>query len=129
MRVLIADDHAPFRNSLRHILQNVEVVGEAANGIEVIKKTQELQPDLILMDVSMPILDGLRASEFVKTHYPSTKILMMSLHKFRELIDQAKKLGLQGYLLKEQIQETLSGAIDAMNQDETFYPDGISVDS
>jgi len=102
-RVLLADDHALFREGLRMILDSqadLEVVGEASDGLEAIVKTAELKPDLVLMDVQMPGCDGLEATRRIKQQRPDTVVVMLSVRGDDEILFQAIKNGAQGYLLK-----------------------------
>jgi len=81
--------------------QDVEIVGEASDGEDAVRQTATLAPELIIMDLSMPVLDGLSAAEIIKTYYPETRILMFSMHKLRDLIDIAKNSGMNGYVSKK----------------------------
>ncbi len=104
MRVLLADDHALFREGLAGIIAaqpDMEVVGEANDGLEAFVKAQELKPDLILMDVQMPGMDGLEATRQIKQALPETNIIMLTVRDDDEKLFEALKNGAQGYLLKE----------------------------
>lgn len=123
MRVLVADDYEAVRRSVRSILQpirGVEVCGEAANGQEAIRRTQELHPDLVLLDIGMPELDGLSAAKIIRMCSPETAIVFFSLNS--GLIDEAKEIGAAGYVLKENAVAELAGAICAVENHETFFP-------
>jgi DNA-binding NarL/FixJ family response regulator len=123
MRVLIVDDHLVVRKAVRDTIKDspeVEIVGEATDGNEALITTEQLRPDLIIMDVSMPVLDGLTAAEIIKTHYPETQILMFSMHKVQDFIDTAKRLGLSGYVQKED-GRALIDAIDAVRHHQTYF--------
>ena len=103
-RVLLADDHALFREGLAGIINaqpDFQVVGEASDGLEVFVKAQELKPDLILMDVQMPGMDGLEATRQIKQVLPATVIVMLTVRDDDEKLFQALKNGAQGYLLKD----------------------------
>jgi len=103
-RVLLADDHALFREGLAGIINaqpDFRVVGEASDGLEVFVKAQELKPDLILMDVQMPGMDGLEATRQIKQVLPATVIVMLTVRDDDEKLFQALKNGAQGYLLKD----------------------------
>ena len=124
MRVLIVDDFSGMRKAVRESLRDspqIEIVGEAANGEQALAETSKLRPDLIIMDVSMPLLDGLTAAEIITKHYPETQILMFSTHKVEDFIDTAKRLGLSGYVQKED-PFALIDAIDAVRQHRTYFP-------
>ncbi|MDL1912789.1 response regulator transcription factor [Chloroflexi bacterium CFX6] len=104
MRVLLADDHALFREGLAGIIASqpdMQVVGEANDGLEAFVKAQELKPDLILMDVQMPGMDGLEATRQIKQVLPETIIVVLTVRDDDEKLFEALKNGAQGYLLKE----------------------------
>jgi len=103
-RVLLADDHALFREGLAGIIAaqpDMEVVGEASDGLEAMVKAQELRPDLVLMDVQMPGMDGLIATRQIKQILPQTTIVMLTVRDDDEKLLEALKGGAQGYLLKD----------------------------
>ncbi|OJX38226.1 MAG: DNA-binding response regulator [Chloroflexi bacterium 44-23] len=103
IRVLLVDDHALFREGLGMIISNqpdMEVVGEAGDGLEGVVKAAELKPDLILMDIQMPGMDGVEATQLIKREVPSTTIVMLTVRDDEEKLFQAIKNGAQGYLLK-----------------------------
>jgi DNA-binding NarL/FixJ family response regulator len=125
MRTLIVDDHAAVRRGVRSAIedcQDVEIVGEASDGEDAVRQTATLAPELIIMDLSMPVLDGLSAAEIIKTYYPETRILMFSMHKLRDLIDIAKNLGLNGYVSKEDDGPSLRKAVDAVQHNQDYFP-------
>jgi len=104
MRVLLADDHALFREGLAGIIASqpdMQVVGEANDGLEAFVKAQELKPDLILIDVQMPGMDGLEATRKIKAVLPETRIVVLTVRDDNEKLFEALKNGAQGYLLKE----------------------------
>jgi DNA-binding NarL/FixJ family response regulator len=118
VRVLLADDHSLFREGLANILDaqsDFEVVGEAADGLEVIVKAQELKPDLILMDISMPGCDGLEATQKIKAELPEVTIVVLTVRDEDEKLFNAIKNGAQGYILKSvrstQLVSMLRGAM------------------
>jgi len=102
VRILIADDHALFRDGLRSLLeaQGHEVVGEARNGRQAIELAAKLRPDLVLMDVSMPELDGVAATKQLTAEHPNIKVVMLTASEHNETLFEAIKAGAQGYLLK-----------------------------
>lgn len=102
MRILIADDHALFRDGLRSLLQveGHEVVGEARNGLEAIELARSLGPDIVLMDVSMPELDGIGATRRLTAEMPGTKVVILTASEDDAQLFDAIKAGAQGYLLK-----------------------------
>ncbi|MEY2820207.1 MAG: hypothetical protein RL275_3670 [Chloroflexota bacterium] len=118
VRVLLADDHALFREGLAGIIRaqpDMQVVGEANDGLEAFVKAQELKPDLILMDVQMPGMDGIEAVKQIKQILPDTIIVMLTVRGDDDMLFEALKNGAQGYLLKEirsqALLEMLCGAL------------------
>ncbi|MEJ2707562.1 MAG: response regulator transcription factor [Anaerolineales bacterium] len=118
IRVLLADDHDLFREGLAGIIdaqEDMQVVGEAYDGLEVIVKAEELKPDLILMDIQMPGCDGLEATLKIKKELPETTIVMLTVRDDEEKLFDAIRYGAQGYLLKSirsrELLEMLRGAV------------------
>jgi len=104
IRLLLADDHKLFRDGLRSMLdghKGIEIVAEASDGIAVTKLAGELHPDIILMDVSMPDLNGIEATRKISAEHPTIKIIMLSMHSDRRYITEALRAGARGYLLKD----------------------------
>lgn len=104
IRILIADDQRLFRQSLKYLIEQereIKVVGEAANGQDAFTLAQEVNPDIVLMDVDMPKLDGINATRLILEHKPNTKILMLSVHDDDERIISAIQNGALGYILKD----------------------------
>jgi DNA-binding NarL/FixJ family response regulator len=123
VRVLIADDQAVFRRGLYVVLateDNIEVVAEAENGEEAIAKTEELAPDVVLMDVRMPRVNGIEAARQIREISPSTKILMLTVSDEEDDLYQAIKAGANGYLLKEISVEEVAEAIRAVAQGQSL---------
>ena len=103
LRILLAEDHSVVRSGLRTIIsteKDMEVVGEADDGVEVVAKAQELQPDLILMDIGLPGLGGLEATRMIKNNLPAVKILILTIHESEECLFHALNVGADGYLTK-----------------------------
>lgn len=118
IRVLLVDDHHLFRDGLARILNSqidFEVVGEATNGLEAFAETQKLKPDLVLMDVTMPVCDGLEATQRIKREFPEVTIVMLTVSDENEKLFEAIRNGAQGYLLKsirrEEMLSLLQGAV------------------
>jgi two-component system NarL family response regulator len=123
IRVLIADDQALFRRGLYVVLgteDNIEVVAEAENGEEAIAKAQELAPDVVLMDVRMPRVNGIDAARQISMDVPSTKILMLTVSDEEDDLYEAIKAGANGYLLKEISVEEVAEAIRAVVQGQSL---------
>jgi DNA-binding NarL/FixJ family response regulator len=124
IRVLIADDHALVREGIGALLRlqqnDIEVVGEASDGIEAIEKAAKLRPDIVLMDISMPRLGGLEATIELKKSNPEIKIIVLTQYDDREYISRFLKAGVSGYLLKKAVGSELINAIKAVSRGE-FY--------
>jgi DNA-binding NarL/FixJ family response regulator len=123
IRILIVDDHAIVRAGIRALLQlypDFEVVGEAADGHEAILQTRRLQPDIVLMDIGMPGMDGLAATREIVRVAPRTRVLILSQHENREYVMPALRAGASGYVLKRAPDETLIRAILAVHAGETY---------
>jgi DNA-binding NarL/FixJ family response regulator len=117
VRVLLVDDHALVRAGLRSLLQDVpgiEVVAEAGNGRDALRLIEELHPEVVLMDISMPVLNGFEAARRVVTEHPQTRVLMISMHADEQYISQAFAAGAMGYLLKSAEPDELQAALDAI---------------
>lgn len=125
LRTLIVDDSAAIRRILRAVLNGyhgVEVIGEATNGEEALQRVETLAPDFIIMDVCMPVLDGLSAAECVKRNRPETGILIFSAHRIRGLVENAKNMGLAGFVCKDEGGQALLSAVDAVIDNRTYFP-------
>ena len=125
LRVLVVDDHESVRRGVCAILDshdNLEVCGEAANGTDALEKANALHPQLIVMDISMPGMDGISASREILKLYPQTEIIVLSMHNSKQLIEAARKIGVRGYVTKGQAGSTLLEAVDAAVQHRDFFP-------
>lgn len=120
MRILIADDHALFRDGLRSLLlaQGHEVIGEAKNGKEAIELARKLQPDLLLMDLQMPELDGIAATRLITAEMPSLKVVILTASEAEEKLFDAIKSGAQGYLLKNLEADTFFELLERAHRGE-----------
>ncbi|MFA8343127.1 MAG: response regulator [Rhodothermaceae bacterium] len=124
LKVLIADDHSVLRESLKSALEfdeNIEIVGEAEDGIDAIEKTEALKPDIVLMDINMPFLDGINASQEIKERSPDTKILILTMHENKQYIFSALSAGIEGYLLKMSNLKKVITAINALANGDTYF--------
>lgn len=126
IRVLLADDHTLFREGVRLLLErtgDVEVVGEAANGKEALALARSLRPDLVVMDISMPGLNGLDTTRCLRRELPSVQVLMLTMHAGDNYFFQTFQAGASGYVLKEAAGMDLLVAIKAVHQGGAFiYP-------
>jgi len=114
VRVLIADDHRLFAEALRAILsadERIEVVGLAADGEEAVRRADELHPDVVLMDISMPGVDGIEATRRIRTSQPDSQVLIVTGSDARQDVDAARTAGAAGYVTKDRIAAELIGAI------------------
>lgn len=129
LKVLIADDHGVVRKGLRLLLEEypeLEVVGEAANGRDVVKLAAELSPAVILMDVAMPLLNGIEAAEQVRKVNRDIGIIMLTMHADESYVLRALNAGVKGYLLKESAEEDLLRAVKAVSQGKPFFSPAIT---
>lgn len=122
LRVLIADDHAGIRRSLRSLVlshREWDVCGEAADGVQAVERTKELHPDLILMDVSMPRMNGIEAASKIHQEFPKTEILIVTQYDTPEMARLAEEAGAEGYIPKSEIWNSLVPAIESANRKRT----------
>jgi DNA-binding NarL/FixJ family response regulator len=132
LRILLADDHETVRTGLRVILNaqaDMEVVGEAADGQAVIQKTEELQPDVVLMDVSMPRLNGLQATKALRERVPAVKILTLTRHGDVAYLHQLLEAGASGYVLKQSRAAEVLQAIRAVASGGTYIDSAMTADA
>ncbi len=127
--ILIADDHDIIREGIKNILRDslgYEIVGEAADGEEVVTAVKKLKPDILLLDISMPKISGLEVIEQVHYVSPKTKILIITVHKAHTYILKAFKAGAKGYLHKENAGEDLLFALDKISRGGTYLSSTVS---
>lgn len=123
IRVLVADDHALFREGIRLILESdesVEIVGEAADGRQATAAARALMPDVVLMDVTMPEMDGLEATRQIKAKYSQIQVLILTMHRSDEYFFEMLKAGASGYILKGAKTSELIDAVRAVCQGEVY---------
>jgi len=121
--ILLADDHTIFRKGIRKIIEEIEgltICGEAKDGLELLELLKTTQPDLIIMDISMPNLRGLEATEEIKRLYPEIKILLLTMHKKKSFVQMGFKAGADGFLLKEDADSELYRAIESLKKGEKY---------
>ncbi len=122
-RILITDDHAIVRTGLRTLLQSepsLELVGEAAGGYEAIDLVAETSPDILLLDLSMPDLDGIAVTKKLKPKYPELRILILTIHEDKALVREAIKAGASGYILKRAAESELVSAINVLMRGDMY---------
>jgi DNA-binding NarL/FixJ family response regulator len=129
IRVLIVDDHAILRDGIRSLLDRQEgigVVGEASNGCEALARIEELQPDIVLMDVAMPVMDGLEATRRVKEEHPEIKVLILTQHDSQEYVAPLLQAGASGYVLKRSGGREVVTAIRQVYEEGAFLEPGVA---
>jgi two-component system, NarL family, response regulator NreC len=129
LRILLADDHIVVRTGLRALLErqpNLEVVGETENGRETVELAASLGPDVVVMDVAMPVLNGIEATKTIVTQRPATAVVILSMHADESYVMRALKAGARGYLLKDSAAADLISAIQAVSQNKSFFSPKVS---
>jgi len=125
IRLVLADDHRMLRDGLRRSMEEAgfDVVGEAGNGEEAVRVTEELQPDVVLMDVSMPVLDGVAAARLVRQRVPACQVVMLTMHADADVMTRAIQAGAVGYLVKDCSTEEVAAAVRlAVNGEGALSP-------
>ena len=123
VRVIVADDHHLVRQGIRMLLEkadDLEVVGEAENGLEAVELVESLAPDIAVIDISMPRLNGIQATEQIHARQPQTQVVMLSMHADDAMVRQALRRGARGYVLKRAVGEELLLAVRAAMKGETY---------
>ena len=126
---LLADDHDLMRQGIRSLLEsnpNFEICGEAGNGLEAVDKAIELRPDVVVLDVSMPGIDGLEAARQIRRHLPNTKVLIFTVDDTAQMVRDMFDAGAHGYVLKSEASTHLIAAIEAVAQNDLYFSSGIS---
>lgn len=127
IRLLLADDHPVVRKGIEACLskfKHLEVVGEAANGVEALRKAKELNPDILLLDVGLPDMDGVAVTEQLKKEAPNTKVVVLTMRKNLETLQRLVQAGIRGYLLKGASPDEILNAIESVYAGEvSFSPD------
>jgi len=129
IRVLLADDHAVVRDGLRALLEaqpGIEVVGDVANGREAVREAQRLRPDVVVMDIAMPGLNGIEATLQIKDASPSVRVLILSMHSTTEHIFRALQAGARGYLLKDSAGNELVEAVRVVHAGRRYLSQKIA---
>lgn len=129
LRIILADDHRLVRAGIRALIEsipNVEVIGEAANGEEALALAKKLLPDVALLDLAMPDLNGILVTEALARECPSVKVVILSMHRTPEFVLHALRAGAQGYIVKDGAASELEAAIDALVRGEAYLSPAIS---
>ena len=127
--ILLADDHQIVREGFRSLLEHerdIEVVGEAQNGRQAVQLTRKLRPAVVVMDIAMPLLNGLEATRQIRKEFPDTRVLILSAHGDDAYVEQVTALGAAGFLLKETSSDVLAKAIREVQKGNTFFSPAIS---
>lgn len=129
IKVLVADDHPVVRKGLQSCLgrqSHLRIVGEACDGDEALRRTRQLKPDVVLMDISMPGTDGLKVTEVLRKELPAVKVLILSVHNNRQYIFRVIQAGAHGYVSKEAPPDEVVRAIESVFQGEPFFSEDIA---
>ena len=129
IKILLVDDHAVVRDGIRSRLTqspSFNVVGEAVNGREALIKCEELMPDVVLMDISMPVMNGMDAAKVLREKYPDLKVIILTMHEHKEYIQGVIRCGAQGYILKDVSAQEMINAIKTVVNGETYYSSCVS---
>lgn len=129
LRILLADDHTVVRQGLRKVLEERPdwiVVAEAGNGRDAVKQAEELKPDVAILDVAMPLLNGIEATRQIVKRSPSTRILVLTMHADEAYVNQILKAGATGYLLKDSADVDLIQAVGAVSQGKSFFSPAVA---
>ena len=128
IKILIADDHKMMRDGLKSMLENeqdLQVIAESEKGIETIQKTKEFKPDIAILDVAMPELNGIETARLLSVEVPNTKIIGLSMHSDRQFVIEMLRAGASGFVLKQAAFEELTNAIRTVAQGKTFLSSAI----
>jgi two-component system, NarL family, response regulator NreC len=129
LRIVLADDHTLVRHGLRKVLQDQsdwEVVGEANDGREAVRLVQELKPDVAILDIAMPRLNGIEATRQIARRFPDVHVLVLSMHADEPYVTQVLRAGASGYLLKDSADTDLIRAVAAVSQKKSFFSPAVA---
>jgi len=129
VRILLADDHTLVRQGLRKLLEeraDWTVVAEAGNGRDAVRQTEELKPDVAIVDVAMPLLNGIETTRQIVKRSPSTRVLVLTMHADEAYVNQILKAGATGYLLKDSADVDLIQAVSAVSQGKSFFSPAVA---
>ncbi len=129
IKILVADDHTIVRQGLARLLEDqadIRIVGQATNGRKAVDLAKELKPDIVIMDIAMPRMNGIEAAKRIRKHLPKTKILILSMYSHEHYIHELLESGVSGYLLKDSSGRDIIRAIHAAMKDETYLSPSIS---
>ena len=124
IKILVADDHPVIRKIVTSTLKeepHFEVIGEATNGLEAVQKAEELRPNVVVLNVTMPVLDGFEAARRIRKNLPDVAIVILSSNADKRFIEEAKKIGVKAYVPKNEASRALVKAVEAANRNEDFF--------
>ena len=128
--VLLVDDHAAVRQGLRYLLDttvDIQVIATASNGFEAVNYADSFRPDVIVMDVSMPFMDGIEAAKEIRHRFPLARVIMLSVFVDREYVSRALQVGARGYVLKDTMGQELPEAIRTIHDGKYYFSQHIGV--
>lgn len=128
-RILIVDDHAVVREGLKMILESIcdmDVIGVAGDGRDALQKAELLSPDVIIMDISMPGLNGIEATRMIRERLPAARIIILSMHYTNEHVFRAMQAGARAYILKESVGSSVVNAIHAVMRGRLYFGEGVA---
>jgi DNA-binding NarL/FixJ family response regulator len=129
IRIIIGDDHLMFIDGLKLLLStfdNIEIVGEALNGEQVLELLKNNSADIVLLDINMPVLDGIATTRLIHKHFPGVKVLMLTMYKRKEFIAQLVSAGVSGYILKNTGAQELHDAIRVIHEGGEYFGEEIT---
>jgi len=129
IKVLLVEDHTIVRKGIISLLENelrIEIIGEAENGIDAVKMAEEIHPDVMVLDISLPLLNGLEVTKQVTKRFPKIKILILTMHNSEEFVFELLKAGAKGYVIKKAAPHELISAIHAIYHGESYFSPEIS---
>ena len=129
IKLLLADDHEIVRQGLRSLLgahRDCEVVGEAVDGRQAVALVKDLKPDIVILDISMPLLNGLETTRQILKMRPQTKVLILTMHESDSLIRDILDVGARGYVLKTDVGKDLVAAVESLHRNKTFFTSRVS---
>ena len=123
MKILIADDHGIVRQGLKSLIQNslnMEVVGEAEDGLAAVRLVKQLEPDVVIMDITMPNLNGVEATRIILENHPNVRVVALSMHPEKHIVKEVLEAGASAYVLKSYLFDELSRALEAVEDDQRY---------
>lgn len=123
MKILIADDHGIVRQGLKSLIQNslnMEVVGEAEDGLAAVRLVKQLEPDVVIMDITMPNLNGVEATRIILENHPNVRVVALSMHPEKHIVKEVLEAGASAYVLKSYLFDELSRALEAVEDNQRY---------